>query len=259
MQILILRNLPQDLAADLEIGQPLGGKKNHQGSTKIDTTTGLVMVTGTTDTKMKVTATKKMTDVMSGLEDQLMIDIKEVITKINIADMKTSLLATIEAIIVVIVVMIVTVVVTVEATAVIVVMIVAIEVLIVVVTVVVITAVKEMKELVIYKDIKEVFKEKEKELAIVTVTVLVEVTIAQATATEVIESLVELREREVGRMSLITHQTTSERSRKVTDKEWQGCQVQSAERCSKIGTSRKSLKDRVRQMQKRTTENRINC
>lgn len=108
-----------------------------------------MIVTEITDIKMKVTATRKMTEGMLDLEDQLKIDIKEITTKINIADMKNSPSVIIEEIVVIVemtVVVIVEVTVVVTA-AVIVAMIVVIEVLIeVVIVVVMITVVEEMEE-----------------------------------------------------------------------------------------------------------------
>jgi hypothetical protein len=79
---------------------------------------------------MKETATRKMIGGMLDLEDQLKIDIKEITTKINIADMKNSPSVIIEEIVVIVeVIAVVTVAVIVVVTvAVIVVMIVVIEV-----------------------------------------------------------------------------------------------------------------------------------
>lgn len=148
MKILILLSL-LDPAADLEIDHQQEEKKSHQDSTRTDTTIDLVIVTEITDIKMKVTATRKMTEGMLDLEDQLKIDIKEITTKINIADMKNSPSVIIEEIVVIVeVIAVVTVAVIVVVTAaVIVAMIVVIEVLIEVVTVVVmITVVEEMEE-----------------------------------------------------------------------------------------------------------------
>jgi hypothetical protein len=131
----------------------------------------------------------------------------------------------------------------------------------VVIAAVMITGVEEMEELMNYKDIRVIeFNCKERELAIVIETALVVVTTAQVTATEMIESLADLTEREVGLMNLITHRTIKERqSPKVMGREWQECLVQNAERCFQIGMGMRSLKDRVFKMPKRITENRINC
>jgi len=275
MTIQILLNL-QDPEAGHEIDHQQDVKKSHQGNTRTDTTIDIVMVKETIDIEMKATAIRRKTEEMSGL-DQQRIDIKEITTKINTADMKNSLWATIEEIVEVIVV--VTVAVTVVVTVVIAVVIVEIvvivvigvligvliEVLIVVAIVVVIvvamtTAIEEMVELVIYKDIRvKEFKFKEKDLAIMIVTALEVVTIAQATATETIESPVDLKESIVDLMNLITNPTIREKqSHKVMGKEWQGCLVQREEQCSQIGMETRSPKDKVSRMQRQITENRIN-
>ena len=279
MTIQILLNL-QDPEAGHEIDHQQDVKKSHQGNTRTDTTIDIVMVKETIDIEMKATAIRRKTEEMSG-QDQQRIDIKEITTKINTADMKNSLWATIEEIVEVIVV--VTVAVTVVVTVVIAVVIVEIvvivvigvligvliEVLIVVAIVVVIvvvivvamtTAIEEMVELVIYKDIRvKEFKFKEKDLAIMIVTALEVVTIAQATATETIESPVDLKESIVDLMNLITSPTIREKqSHKVMGKEWQGCLVQREEQCSQIGMETRSPKDKVSRMQRQITENRIN-